>query len=247
MPHFERDKFIHIHIPKTGGTSLRSVFMEAFGAENTLQWVDAAGGFVPTSELRVDPLRADRLRKIAKHIGVYGIIKRAVKTTGNLKSIDAVKLTGLEEANFTVVMGHLSGPQLDHVKNEIPRTTIIREPLDRTWSHYKYWQAASHEIPWQPSEIQDKKRTSFEEFALHPVISNFQASWLGSQPISVLGTLDDLGAFLTHVGISTSIKVPALNMGPTGNVPKLGADFLQDFFELHNQDYELYELAKEQK
>lgn len=239
------EKYVHIHIPKTGGTSLRALFMSAYGANNTLQWVEPLNGFVRTSELRIDPVKADRLRNIAKSLGIFGFIKRHVQTADNLRSVESIKLDDLSNIDFKVATGHVKTTQITASDTGLPITAIVREPLDRAWSHYRYWQSSPHTIVWHPPEINDKANTPFEEFALHPAVSNFQALWLGTHPVMTLGTLETLPDFLEQVGIDTAASIPRLNAGKPASLPHVGSSFRHEFENTHKLDYELYEAARE--
>jgi hypothetical protein len=148
---------------------------------------------------------------------------------------------------LAVVHGHFS---IDHFKETIPEgrlVTVLREPLARTISHYRFFKRekiiGGFTLPWFTLNM------PFEEFAFHPEMQNVQACYLRMAPdlsqFEHVGITERMDCFCHHFDPEHTIQVPYLNT--TGSeLFLLSEQFIEAFKTHHSLDYALYEQAVQQ-
>lgn len=234
------EQFIHFHIPKTGGSSLKSVFLEYFGDER-VGYMRSDGKIVKASDLSLNVEQIDRVRSIARRAGLLGVYARTVKILHKNSPSEHFDLFSMGSLGIKVAVGHFTPSHISEEVANIPRTTVVRDPLERAWSHYTHWRDSRGFHLDYPSPY--SKNISFEEFVNDPSMVNYQASHIGNLDFSVIGILNNLPGFLEEIGIDPQFHIPVLNSGTHGEMPIMDPGFVRDFKAANTADYELYEMA----
>ncbi len=136
-------ELISVHVPKCAGVSLGRVFEHAYGSDAILlDYADRPAD--PFSPMNLDP---------------EGFFERCA-------SHGSIALAGKR-----VIHGHFNIRKYEHVPARC-RITFLREPIDRTISHYFFWQT----WPRHGHALQDyvlDNRLRIDEFARLPSIAGF--------------------------------------------------------------------------
>jgi hypothetical protein len=152
-----------------------------------------------------------------------------------------------------VIFGHFAVDRFDDVEDasDASYRVVVREPLDRMVSHYRFSQQQRGYAPalrgWMSGQDID---LAFPDFALDASVHNFQTRYTGTDPnrYDLIGTVDRLPAFLATAGlIESGSVVPFKNKtkwegrpaDPILNDP----GFQRDFQAAHAADYEFYQAA----
>ena len=236
--------FIHLHIPKTAGTSLRASYIEAFGAEH-VAFMLPEREFVKTSELPFGTEELDLLRRTAREQHLLPQFSTMVQRMNQNRYYRTFPLGDIETEDVVVATGHIRHGDISSSVAHLAVTTVVREPLERAWSHYVHWKEASGSMWWHDGSMSFSEDVGFETFALDPALQNYQAAYLGKLACHTIGTADNLEAFLEHIGAARTPNIPRLNSGLYPEIPVFDLGFLRAFAEYHSQDYELYESAKQ--
>lgn len=241
---------VYVHVPKAAGTSLYSALVDRHGLTDTYTYDD-----------RSDKLyRADRRlirRESPQFVAIEGLIKAvppAIIRTG--MRLWELRATSEDKAfeRASAIIGHFAVDRFDDVAGaERARyATVVREPLDRMISHYRFLQQQrgydSRLRGWMRGQNPD---LSFSDFALDPSVHNFQTRYTGADPkrYELLGTVERFPAFLTAAGLveADDATVPYHNKTTwTGrpSEPLLNdPGFQRDFQVTHAADYEFYQAA----
>jgi len=234
--------FIHFHIPKTAGTSLRAVFIDQFGAER-VAFLLPDRSLVQTSDLPFKTESLDRIRRIARGAGLLNLYSAGVGAINRRRLTKTFSLSAIEQQDIALATGHFTHTDIvDGDVEHLPRTTILRQPLERTWSHYGHWREAKGAMWWHKGGVTYTDDTSFETFALDPQLANYQSLCLGNLSFAAVGVSTNLPAFFEKLGIQPPRAIPVLNPGRT-NMPTFDPGFIRDFEALHAEDYARYEAA----
>lgn len=131
--------------------------------------------------------------------------------------------------------------------------TIIRDPIDRIFSHYRYWSSGSfpdHYL-WR---IMIEKRWSLEEFAFCDEMQNFYSQHLIQVP---LGSFDYVGLFedfeksasrcfeVLGIDQANGIGLQKVNISKGVTLETLDGNVLKKLKQHHADDYLIYEYVRE--
>lgn len=237
--------FIHVHIPKTAGTSLRATFIKNFGPEK-VAYLMPEGHLLRTSDLPFESEQLDKARRIARMFGLLHVYSSGLRIINKKLIPQGFDFASLLQQDISVVTGHFESADIPESLLHLPRTTVIREPLARMWSHYTHWREARGNMWWHKGSVPFDKNTQFETFALDPELANYQSSRLGDLGFVAMGTTANLADFFEQIGVDPATRVPSLNPGRYKMPAGFNPGFLQQFDELHSADYALYDKALHQ-
>jgi hypothetical protein len=236
--------FIHFHIPKTAGTSLRAVLIEEFEPQN-VSFMMPNRQFVRASELPFGTEELDKKRRVARAVGQLNAFSEEVRVINKQRAYNFFALDDLNALNIQVATGHLTQADITNTVAHLPRTTVLQDPLTRAFSHYGHWRDARGTMWWHNGTVPFGDDVSFETFASDPMIMNYQARQLGGLTFRAVGVVDKLPEFLEEVGLNTDITVPHLNSGISDEAPRIDRGFIREFVDINREDYELYTVARQ--
>jgi hypothetical protein len=182
-------KLIFVHVPKTGGNSVRSSIEDKFSTSKVLRdYSDRPDD--PSSPMNIDP--AGFLARSA--------LSRYADLTGK-----------------AAVVGHFWIRKYDDVAADL-RATILRDPLDRTMSHYFYWMKREGHGQLLHDHVR-QHNLSLVEFARLPTIRWFYTQTffrdVDMGQFDVVGRFDkyvkDWSALLRDIGLGAVARVRHLN------------------------------------
>lgn len=250
----ERGPLGSLFIQKTGGTTAKEVLRSNFG-ELFLLYLRNNNTFIyPSDRLlpRDDP-RVDRVLSFVREHPTLSFINQAQrKIQGRSEKRHSFDASELPNHDFAAVHGQFDMATVrDMLPSDTRFVTVLRDPLQRTVSEFKYWHVsqgrahARHGIAYDPD-------MRFTDYALHKSLRNFQSKALGGWDISdfhLVGITERLDAYFEELGLHTGPNSPHLNQSP----PRLDEidlgitdDFMRRFQEANELDYELYERARQQ-
>jgi hypothetical protein len=155
-----------------------------------------------------------------------------------------------------VVFGHFFPVKyLGHssiVHPDFRMVTILRDPITRLHSHYKFWNSRDfrdHFI-WRKMK---QENWQFEDFAFSEEMRNIYAqyglceslerfTYIGlfeNLDCSIAKCMDELG-----IGNTGDLTVPILNQNQNPAEINLSANMLRKLRAFHSEDYKVYEYAK---
>jgi len=257
MPEREPGVGIHVHIEKTGGTTLRRHLLELYGADNILIYQPRPGEFYWASEVRAPRTNpgVDLIKKVLRRFPVFmPIVARInVLTTTRRKGYSLDEIKGLEPK---VVQGHFTADLLEGVYPQPLWIVVLRHPLERMISHYWHYQINRGENLFR---VQPPFPLSFEDFAFHSFLRNYQTQALGKRPLEefdLAGTTENLLSFVQRLTLllvgewPDSLVLPRLNKLPRKpTLSELGVENTEEFVRLFEQhhalDYQNYHQALE--
>lgn len=235
-----------IHIPRTGGSSVRKFWLDTYGSDKVWLYSLDTGGFHRAAEDGIfnranpafyfmrDILAASKLGRLYELINQIAHQRRESKKSADLPS------------DFRVVHGHFSPDFIMGKVGEVSLVTVIRDPLERALSGYFFLRNL---------ESVEKKRMppwyrlgmKFEEFAFLDEMTNYQTKFLEGNDLSLfdlVGTTDQLECFCRVFDSQGRVSVSRLNSSNRPDI-QLTEDFLYNFRDAHALDYNLYEAAQQ--
>ncbi|MBT8153745.1 hypothetical protein KMP13_07505 [Epibacterium ulvae] len=212
---------LFLHMPKCAGTSLREMIAQTEPGRLITDY---------NSHFRLPPAeRAQRLGELLRH-------------PQNL-------------SRHAIVFGHFFpvkylGDNLLSAENS-NLVTILRGPLQRAYSHYKFWNALQNvdHFIWKKMKTEN---WSFEEFALSDEMKSIYAQYLAHTPLgafSYIGVYENLQNSiwncLNALGLSqvANEEIPKSNVTPGKGEFKADPGFLREFRAFHHEDYLIYGYA----
>jgi hypothetical protein len=222
-------RYIFVHIPKTAGTSLLNAITHHFGEHNVL----------PQYGHRPPP---DSWWQGAKDKAIVNIRQQVWP--------------------HRYVVGHIPVTQYMDVQGKGVYTkrpgyrymTFMRNPLDRAVSHYFYW----HQInePQNPLWLQfHTEQWTLEEFLLRPDFVNFHMRFtrgLDIDGFDFVGVVDEFAQSMKLLGrmYPEFDKIEVLQsrqtkFKDTDAIAKLPQRVMDEFYQLHKEDYVAYERARQ--
>ncbi len=184
-------EILSVHVPKCAGSSLRRALLEAYGTEQVyLDYDDRP--IDPSSPINLDP---------------EGFYERAAKAGCGF-------LAGKKAVHGHFNIRKYSGFPARH------RITFLREPIDRTISHYFFWKDQPRHGHLLHDYVLDN-RLSFQEFARLPAIRGLYVSvfFLGvaMEQFDFIGFYDrlddDYAALQALIGLQCPIRRDNVNEG----------------------------------
>ncbi|MBO0905080.1 sulfotransferase family 2 domain-containing protein [Jiella sonneratiae] len=168
---FDELKLIFLHVPKTGGTSVRAAILETFGADRVYSDYGERPAH-PASPVNLDP-------------------------EGYLRSIEAEghpDLTGM-----SAVVGHFWPKKYERMTHCL-RAMVLRDPLDRAISHYFYRLSRDPVLgplgeTFRQFVMRDKVRSLYTQFYFRDVDMNWFDLILDHRELSSdwVGSIEALG------------------------------------------------------
>lgn len=170
----ERNKevFIYVHIPKTGGQTLGKILDEQYQISEVLKFKQPQ---------TMEGLLADTSKENAVKVGCY------VEHLENY-----LQKTPDGDVNINCIYGHMHFGMHRYLSKPYTYFTVLRDPIDRVVSHYYYFLGKGH----------FKKETSFEEFITNPKFFNFQTRYLAGGVPDLEAAKANMNTYFPIVGIT---------------------------------------------
>lgn len=239
---------VFVHVPKTAGTSLRTKIIDKYDPESTWVYAASSGLFFRADKQLFHPKDTDSLRVKLLKRRAFSPVTRALIRCNNLRADSVAETHSAADA----VVGHFEHTMFDDMTpaREVRKFTVLRDPLDRMVSHYRYLQSyqkvGRHLLGWMQHH---DSSLSFADFALNESTQNFQTKLTGTniKEYEAVGLTDHLPEFLCLAGLADRVtKMPHHNktqgcaVDPVVNDPGFGREF-RDF---HADDYAMVEAAR---
>jgi len=249
--------FTFVHLEKTGGTTASKVMASLLGSQAVFRYITSTGKFIRFSGERLqlaDP-KVDKIKQLFATSPLRPLLTQLYQQTtkGFLKPTVYDLCSLPQEAK--AIFGHFTVESVqDAGLRSKTLALLVRNPLERMYSHYLNWQRSNGKPEWRVN-LNIPTNISFAEFAFFNELQNYQSQVLFGYSLSdfsLLGTTENLAQFLEkmyglfiNLGlIETDVPlpvVPAVNITP--RKPSIGVDanFVKRFKEFHEADYKLYE------
>lgn len=236
---------VHLHVERTAGVSVQHLYEQRYRGNGFLWYSTRDGLFAPFNiqHGRYEDAQMQAHAHLARD--APDIRARILQQRTSLRLQHAVPPEQLAD-KAKVVLGHFA---LNMISRFLPASeheyrTVVRDPLQRMWSHYNFWRAYNGDVGHRavPPFSED---TSFEQFALHGLMQNYQTQATGTDPgiYTHLGTTRYLTQFVQETGLA-----PRTTVAPTANhfsdpLPPLSPVFVSEFQDAHREDYAFYAAA----
>ena len=243
---------VSVHIEGTTNPSFLAELGNIYGIEHVLVYKLPQKRFIRLSDIPLNP--AQSLIRMGRELLVNTpFFNSSTKETG-YENGGELWFQRMELPDDTAaVFGHFT-PSLFKGVFENPFVSIIlKDPLERMISLFEEWTQTKGDVNWR-SSIPFNKKINFTVFALQETFINFQSRCLGNRR---LGDYDLVGVAECQAGFIAQLK----NKDWTGYVnqkssviqlakPKyknldITPGFLDQFQELNELDYSIYNQAKE--
>lgn len=131
--------------------------------------------------------------------------------------------------------------------------TILRDPIARLQSHYKYWSSienASDHYLWRKMKTEN---WTFEDFAFSEEMRNFYAQYFSQISLgnfAFIGLHENLKHSVyrcfAELGLQykTDAEVPEVNITVSSHNTDLDTETINRLRDYHSEDYLIYEFAK---
>lgn len=244
---------ISVHIEGTTNSSFLSELGNIYGAEHVLVYKLSQKRFFRLSDLPHNP--AASLIKIGKDLlENTPLFSQIIPENGGVSPSPEEGFSRKDlPPDTTVIHGHFTPNLLRGVFDNPFISIILRDPLERIISLYEEWKAKQGNVDWRV-KIPFRKNLRFRTFALRDDFVNFQSKSLGSQR---LGDYDLVGVAECQPGFIAQLR----NKDWTGYVNSSAEEyplhkpryksldidekFVEEFRELQQMDYAIYQQAKE--
>lgn len=213
---------ISVHMPKTAGSSFKSVLEKRFGERVLFDYADLPIN-TPT-EIRIRNALNDADLNTKRDFTAYDCIH------GHFLP---AKYSPLKESQQAIFV------------------TWLREPLARMVSHYNFWlrtYSSTESPPLHRKMIEEN--WSLERFCFCEELRNFYGQFLWRFPITSFDFVgitehfaEDLSFFSRHFLAITATQIPLLNASPAGAQTAEWENLRQRFTDFHSDDCRLYRLA----
>lgn len=175
-------ELISVHAPKCAGRSLITALATAYGAESLhLDYADHLGD--PVSRYNIDP---------------DGIRTEWQQSNHN------------DLANKRVIHGHFNLTKYASLSADIPRITFLRHPVERTISHYFYWQR----LPRVNHALHDyciDQKLDLLSFCRLPLIRYFYTHvmfrWVPMEKFDFVGCFENLTQDVVKLGSYLGVEL----------------------------------------
>ena len=243
----ETEKIVSIHIPKTGGTSLRDFFCKLYGDDKIIYYYPEGTGLYRAKDYRLSIAnpRIDRLKSLlVAHTQGQKLLNLLIRMRHNKK---APQLTFENLPNdWTILHGHFNSDMLPgNITESAKKVTVIRNPLKRALSQYKFFLTRPDVVGKQPWFF---RGMTLEDFLLADHVTNFQTQFLGNDKLENfdhVGITENLSDYKRFFDIYGNIPIGRLNTTDSVILPvKPSQQLIYKFKQLNRQDYLLYDYAK---
>ena len=212
---------VFVHMPKCAGTSTIHL-MNKYAGVNDVQWQP----------------NIDFLRSVSRRTELVSLYKtKPISVLGN-----------------PIIVGHIFPIRYVNQSNlnkEFRLVTILRDPIQRLISHYKFFteNTFNGNYLWECFQLQDG---SFEEFAFSAEMQNLYSSYISGVDLNMftyIGIYEDLEssvkACLDSFDISypEELVVPVKNKTKSNSVINISSDLERALKDFHSDDYAIYNFA----
>ena len=244
----DSSKIASVHIPKTGGTTLRDFYSRTYGVDNVLRYSVETDKFHRLSD---DGILSRRTIPAYYHVRNILIATRAGRYMYNkIRSHDNYKAdtNGYSELpfDFKVVHGHFRPSRINDHLDEVRLVTVVREPLERALSGYFFLKKVENAAA-QNGTLPDwyTRGMKLDDFLFLPEMTNYQSKFLEGldNRFDTIGTTDELECFCRRIEPESEISLRVLN---TTKRPEyyLSERNRREFLDRNKEDYDLYNYAK---
>lgn len=218
-------ELIFIHIPKTGGSSIRTALAQIYG-------VNSGHHFVSHTPFGSDSYFIDPDSVMFKE---HHVFRRVINKS-------------LRDVDVPILYGHIPVWALEDVLPEVPRITVVRDPIEHILSTVFFWKNSNPQHP--------KSRIPARELAFDMMFWNTQSLYAGGVSLSnfsIVGITEKLNEFLAAVAERFSWPIKQWDIhegrGPKayrGERAELRADkeFCAALLRRNYRDVALYDLAR---
>lgn len=255
-------RIVSVHIEKTAGTSLENFFIEIFGHGLLLIWNPNTRMFTRPSgtevSIRRNPLY-EKMRLFIQKAPLLSPLFHQFREVAVGKTRNQIAPQNLMEENFRVIHGHfLATDFYDCIPNRFT-TVILRKPIVRMASHYKYWYRTRGNS-FHRVRIPFDEKLTFYDFCFLQNLQNYQTQALGGldldHEIDLVGTTEAIDQFAaTLLNILQIQYVEPPHLAVTKKAPSMRLDdqilplihdvsFQKKFAQFHADDVANYDLAK---
>lgn len=236
---------VDVHIEKTAGRSKRRVLLDSIGTGRVLHYDCSTDRLVPANKrlhVTENPSQ-EKMHALAEKKILFPFVKMGYQI---LKAVENKSGFRPEEipSDFRAITGHLTGDRFAHILSplEAKYTTVLREPLARTRSHFEHWRRTRGLARFRfcPEFKEDLR---FEEFALLPELQNYQTVAMGipANQFSTIGVVDNLDEYLEELElIAPAQTAPYINKATYPANTTYDKGFIRDFRQANQVDMELY-------
>lgn len=236
---------IHVHVPKSAGITIRGLLIEKYGPENVYS-NDVVSGRL--ASMAKQGFKADNSQRGGRN----KLAKIVTPTMAQVGLAIRDRLIGEEPSvvikKASAVIGHFAVDTFDTIPeaSQADYFTVLRNPLDRMVSHYRYLKQLDHKMAkmrhWGAGH---NPHRPFTEFALDERLQNYATKFTGTDlgRYALVGTFERLDDFCNAIGLSIPGQLaPNLNEGKWhGQVNGIDdPGFVRDFEKFHSLDYETY-------
>jgi hypothetical protein len=246
---------LSLHIEKTAGTSFEKFLVDFYGQRQVFLYKRDGDQLIRSDNLldivKLNPL-VDKIRTLSGPIGVTPLAHWLV-----LRLLDSQNHGGIRKLprKWSAIHGHFDIDRFDQFTKNPFRTVILRDPLERAISHFRYWERAKGVVTHR-IDVPYDSTINFRDFILLDDLQNYQSKALGGTPLEcfdAVGVTENLEAFISDFVYkrkqirSQIVEVPHLNRSFGGvDLTDLGIDneFEKRFKSLNQLDYENYQKAQ---
>lgn len=244
---------ISVDIEGTTNSSFLAELGGIYGPEHVLVYQLASKRFIRLSDLPTNP--AANLIKLGKDL---------LENTPLLNQIIPEAESGSDDSkpgytraelppDTAVVHGHFTPNLFRGILDNPFISIMLRDPLERMIALYKEWKQKKGQVDWRVS-VPYRDKMSFQVFALKEDFINFQSQSLGDKR---LGDYDLVGVAECQAGFIAQLKnkdwTDFISLDSTEyqlNKPRykslgITAEFVEQFREVNQMDYAIYQQAKE--
>lgn len=244
---------VTVHIEGTTNSSFLAELGNIYGPGRVLVYKLPKKRFIRLSDIPLNPTQS--LIKMGKNLLINTPFFNNSSSAENTEPSDENLWFKRKElpADTAAVYGKFSPSLFKGVFENPFYSIILKDPLERMISLYEEWNNTKGIVDWRVN-IPFDKNISFVDFAVEEGFNNFQSRCLGNKR---LGDYDLVGVAECQEGFTAQLKNKDwkgfVNQKPSTiqlDHPKyknLGvtSDFLNEFQELNDRDYAIYQQAKE--
>jgi hypothetical protein len=242
---------VSVAIEGTTSTAYLTELSKLYGADHVLIYQLPRKQFIRYSDLQNNPVQS--LLKLGRGLlENTPLLNTNQVETENIES-GTIWFSKKQLPEDTAAVHGYFTPSLLKGKLENPFVSIIlRDPLERMIAAYQEWKKNKGSKHWR-NDIPYEKDLNFQDFSRISENHNFQSRCLGSQRLGdydLVGVYECLAGFIAQLNnedwTEYSKRPPAEPRIKKPRYKNLGIteEFLEEFKELHQKDYAIYQQAK---